>query len=241
MKQFYTAYTNEDHHVWSLLFERQIQSLKDKADTEFLNGLELVGFEPHQLPDFRQVNQRLQKLTGLQLQAVPGIVDNATFFNLLANQKFPATTWIRKLSQLNYLEEPDMFHDVFGHVPLLSNKEFCGFLKGLSNIALQAIDDPVHIEKIARIYWYTVEFGLIQKANGSVKIYGAGILSSMGETEYSLSVTPDKFEFEVDKILETPYIKEKYQEQYFIVGSLETLYKSLPEINRALKTELLSI
>ena len=161
MKQQYEKYTSEDHKVWNLLFERQIQQLSDAASIEFLKGLPKINFKAESIPCFDETSMLLRSLTGWTLIVVPGIVDDDLFFGLLSSKKFPATTWIRRMDQLDYLEEPDMFHDVFAHVPLLTNQNFVNFLQGLSNIALQYIDNPQAIHLLSRIYWYTIEFGLI--------------------------------------------------------------------------------
>jgi phenylalanine-4-hydroxylase len=153
-------------------------------------------------------------------------------------QEFPATTWLRKMSQLEYLEEPDMFHDVFGHIPLLSNPSFAKFLEELAKISLKHIDNEWAIELVSRLYWYTVEFGLIEE-EGALKVYGAGILSSSGETQYSIdSDIPKRLPYDIQTIFDTPYIKDKYQEQYFVIDSYEQLYTSIPEIEKLLEAAL---
>jgi phenylalanine-4-hydroxylase len=165
-------------------------------------------------------------------------VPDDEFFRLLTEKKFPATTWIRKMSELEYIEEPDMFHDVFGHVPLLTNALYCRFLEAMSQIALEYIGDPVAIELMSRLYWYTVEFGLINE-NEQLKIYGAGLLSSIGETLFSLtSIEPQREAFDLRNIFSAPYIKEKYQEKYFIIRSFEQLYESISNIRQLLNEQL---
>jgi len=231
MRQEYDQYTEEHHKVWELMFQEQINILSQRATKTYLNGIETVQFTENRIPRFEVINKALKDRTGWQVYAVPGIIDNKPFFELLAEKKFPATTWMRSLAQLKYIEEPDMFHDVFGHVPLLSEPYFAGFLNGLSQIALKHIENSTAIELMARIYWYTIEFGLI-KEDDSIKIYGAGILSSPGESIYSLSKEPKHYAFDLDKILETPYIKDKFQAQYFIAESYEQLYNSLPELEK---------
>lgn len=230
MQQIYEQYTAEHHKVWELLFQEQMVVLQDRATAPYLAGLEVAGFEPTRIPRFTAINEALQRLTGWQVYAVPGIIDNKPFFELLAQRQFPATTWMRSLAQLKYIEEPDMFHDVFGHVPLLSEPHFAEFLNGLSQIALRHIEHPTAVELMARLYWYTVEFGLIQEA-GAVRIYGAGILSSPGESVYCLSEEPEHRIFDLVSILETPYIKDCYQAQYYIAQSYEELYDSLPALS----------
>jgi len=231
MQQNYEEYTTESHHVWELLFGEQAEVLKNRATQKYLDGVQTVGFQSNSIPRFTTINEALTKRTGWQVYAVPGLIGNKPFFELLAEKKFPATTWLRTLAQLKYIEEPDMFHDVFGHVPLLSEPHFAEFLSGLSRIALQYIDNPTAVELLARIYWYTVEFGLIEE-NGALRIYGAGILSSPGESVHSLSKEATHFDFDLQQVLATPYIKDKFQGQYFVAASYEQLYHSLGKLEQ---------
>ena len=230
MEQEYEKYRAEDHEVWEILYSRQIAQLDGVASKTYMEGIRLCGFEPDHIPRFDAVNKTLQALTGWQIYCVPGLMDNQPFFQHLAKKEFPATTWLRKKSQLDYLEEPDMFHDTFGHIPLLSNKPFAGFLEKLAAIALTHIDDANVVELLSRLYWYTVEFGLI-KEYGELKIYGAGILSSTGESVYAIqSDIPERVPYDIDAIFDTPYIKDKFQLKYFIIDSYEQLFDSIPVI-----------
>jgi len=237
MKQNYENYTAEDQKVWKVLFDRQFPALPKAATKEFLLGLERVSFSGEAIPNFEETNKVLRALTGWEIYAVPGIVEDALFFELMANKKFPATTWVRKMSELDYLEEPDMFHDVFAHIPLLANQAFVDFLQAISKFGQDWIDDEWAIHLLSRIYWFTIEFGLIRE-EGEIRIYGAGVLSSSGETKYSLSNEPNHFEYDVDKILDTPYRKDNMQENYFIIESYEQLYESLPEIKAKIEQRL---
>lgn len=231
MQQNYEQYTPESHHVWELLYNEQKEVLAERATNKFITGIKAIKFESKKIPEFTTINEILKKLTGWEVYPVPGLIDNKPFFELLAQKKFPATTWLRTLAQLKYIEEPDMFHDVFGHVPLLSESYFVGFLEGISQIALQYINNDTAIELMARIYWYTIEFGLI-KENNTTKIYGAGILSSPGESIYSLSDEAVHYPFDIAHIFATPYIKNRFQGQYFVAESYEQLYLSLPELQK---------
>ena len=235
MQQNYDKYTVEDFSVWKLLFNRQMENLPGRATAEFMEGIRRINFTADKIPDFKEVNPLLQSITGWQLAVVPGIIADDVFFELMANRKFPASTWLRKMSQLDYLEEPDMFHDVFAHVPLLTNQPFVDFLQELSKIGLDYIDSKWAIELLSRVYWFTVEFGLIRE-EGAVRIYGAGILSSAGETLYSLSEKPKHLEYNVDQVLKTSYRKDIFQDRYFIIKTYEQLYESLPEIKRLIAT-----
>ncbi|WP_242928493.1 phenylalanine 4-monooxygenase [Pontibacter vulgaris] len=244
--QNYSSYTEENHNVWAILYDRQLKNLPDKAIPEFMEGLEKVGFSRNRIPDFGEVNQRLKPLTGFEVVPAPGIVDDVLFFKLIANRQFPATVWIRKMEQLDYLEEPDMFHDVFGHVPLLTIPVYCEFLAKLSQLALSYTDRPDLIDLLTRIYWYTIEFGLFRDEEGKAKIYGAGILSSVGESKLSVSEESIKYDFDVEHILETGYIKETFQSQYFCISGFQELLESLPALEEALtafrlKTEQVTI
>ncbi|GAB3896609.1 phenylalanine 4-monooxygenase [Spirosoma agri] len=241
MNQTYSAYTPDDQAVWRLLVDRQMAQLPGKASQAYLDGISATGFRADRIPDFeRDLNPRLQPLTGWQVYAVKGLIANRAFFELMANRNFPATTWLRRRDQLDYLPEPDMFHDTFGHVPMLSNQAFCDFLAALSHIALRFVDHDEAIDMISRLYWYTVEFGLIQEADG-LRIYGGGILSSVGETTYSLfSKEPKRVPYDVDTLLRTPYVIDHFQEQYFVINSYEQLYRSVPEIEATLEGLLVS-
>lgn len=229
MRQEYDNYTMEDHEVWSILYEDQMSHLPSKVTEYYLQGTNIVGFKPDRVPNFDRVNEGLESATGWQVYVVPGLIDNKPFFEHLSRKEFPATTWLRKKSQLKYIEEPDMFHDVFGHVPLLSVPAFTDYLQALSMITLKHIDNPSVVEVAARLYWYTVEFGLI-KEEGEVKIYGAGLVSSPGESRYCVSEEATHVPFNVSEIFKTPYIKDKYQAQYFVINSYEELFSSISEI-----------
>ncbi|MCH2045762.1 MAG: phenylalanine 4-monooxygenase [Saprospiraceae bacterium] len=237
MRQVYENYTAEDFKVWSLLFDEQAQVLPPRATVAYLKGIKTMNFNTKEIPNFIHINQQLEELTGWKVYVVPGIIDNKPFFEHLYRKEFPATTWLRRLDQLKYIEEPDMFHDVFGHVPLLSEPFFCEFLSGLSYIALDYIDNEKVIEWMTRIYWYTVEFGLIRE-NGQIKIYGAGILSSPGESIYCLSEEANHLEFNIDTILDTPYIKDQFQGQYFIIESYKQLSDSLTQLRQSIEQRL---
>ncbi len=238
MKQAYNKYTDDDFKVWRILFDRQMEQIPDVASQEYIAGLQKIKFTASEIPHFERTNVLLNELTGWRLHVVEGLIPNKEFFELMANRNFPASTWLRTIAQLDYLEEPDMFHDVFGHVPMLTNQPLCNFLAELSRIALRFIDNPHAIEIISRLYWFTIEFGLINE-NGKLKIYGAGILSSRGESQYALkSPVPQRVSFNVREMFDTPYIKEKYQDKYFVIDSYEQLFGSIPAIEETLEEEI---
>ena len=241
MTQDYSTYTPDQQAVWKLLFDRQMARLPGRASQAYMDGILATGFPNSHIPDFeRDLNPRLLPITGWRVVAVPGLIPNRDFFELMASRQFPATTWLRTRDQLDYLPEPDMFHDTFGHVPVLTNGHFCDFLAALSRIALNHVENPQAIDMISRLYWYTVEFGLIQEPEG-LRIYGGGILSSPGETIYALeSDIPKRTPYEVQTLLQTPYIIDHFQEQYFVIQSYEQLFHSVSEIEAKLE-ELLTI
>ncbi|MBK6266220.1 phenylalanine 4-monooxygenase [Marivirga sp. S37H4] len=237
MNQVYENYTPEDQEVWGILFNRQFKNIDLSATKEFSQGAAKIKFTPEAIPNFEETNKYLKELTGWQVTAVPGIVDDDKFFELLSNRIFPATTWLRTREQLDYLEEPDMFHDVFGHIPLLANQPFVDFLQGLAKIGLKYLDNPWAIHLLSRIYWFTIEFGLIRE-NGELKIYGAGIISSPGETKFSLSNEPEHLAYDIEAIIDSSYKKDSFQTKYFIIENYEELYSSLPLIEQIIEDRL---
>lgn len=237
LSQDYSKYKAEDFIVWRTLFKRQMDIFPKMAAKEYLDGIKTVGFTADKIPDFREVNDRLAKSTGWELIPVPSIIPNDQFFPLIAQKKFPATTWLRRLDQLDYLPEPDMFHDVLGHVPLLSDPHFSNFFTAIGNLGMKHLDNKWVIELLGRIYWFTVEFGLIDAGNG-LRIYGAGILSSHGETKFSLSDKPTRIPFSVKGIFDMPYENNQIQDKYFVIKSFEQMFNSLPEITAHIEKEV---
>ncbi|MAN88154.1 MAG: phenylalanine 4-monooxygenase [Algoriphagus sp.] len=237
LKQDYEAYTEEDFKVWKILYERQMPNLPKAASQAYLDGVKIVNFTADKIANFEDLNQILKDTTGWAVQVVPGLIDDDLFFGLLNNRRFPSSTWLRKMEQLDYLEEPDMFHDAFAHMPMLTNQHYVDFLEKLSGIALKHIDNPWAIQLLSRIYWFTIEFGLIRE-NGELKIYGAGILSSIGETKFSLSDEPAHYPYDVKRIMNQEYWKDKFQDKYFVIESFEQLYNSIPEIESVLEEML---
>lgn len=237
-KQEYEKYTDIDQKIWHVLFEKQQLVLADKASKDFLDGIEICGFNSLEIPKVEIINSNLVKATGWKMYVVPGLVADKPFFEYLASKKFPVSTWIRSVKELEYLEEPDMFHDFYGHVPLLSKQDFVDFIEELAKIALRYIDNPYAVELISRLYWFTVEFGLI-KEDGKLKIYGAGILSSPSESFFSVNnKAVPRYRFDLQHILKTPYYKHDFQKQYFVIDSYEQLFKSLKYLEAILLEEL---
>lgn len=232
--QIYKNYTQEDFEVWKILFERQMKNLEANVSVDFLEALQKVQFTSEKIPDFTQVNSLLQQHTGWGLHTVPCISEQRDFFNLLAQKKFTATCWLRSKEQLDYLEEPDMFHDVFAHTPLLSNEAYCRFFKSMGNLAMKHINNPLVIEKLGRLYWFTIEFGMIYE-NRNMKVYGAGIISSAGETKNALSNKVQKFDFSVQQVFVTDFRTDILQDKYFIIDSFEQLIDAIPAIEASIE------
>jgi phenylalanine-4-hydroxylase len=236
LKQDYKNYSEEDFLVWKTLFERQIILLNELASAEYLESLKVIGFSAEKIPDFKEVDQILMAKTGWSLEVVEGIINEEDFFALLSQKKFPATTWLRKLSELDYLPEPDMFHDVFAHVPLLTNQKFCDFFKTIGDLGVKYKQHSEILAMLGRLYWFTVEFGLILEKD-KLKIYGAGILSSFGESKFSVSSEPVHLDFDARTIMNTSFENDKIQDKYFVISSFEELYESIPLINDIISNE----
>ncbi len=220
--QGWANYTKEEHGVWRTLFERQSKLLPGRACDEFIRGMQDLPIGPEQIPDFEQMSKVLKKRTGWEVVAVPGLVPDEVFFEHLANRRFPAGQFIRKPHELDYLEEPDVFHDVFGHVPMLMNPVIADYIQAYGEGGLRAYRLGV-LEKLARVYWYTVEFGLVQQSDG-LRIYGAGIASSASETRFSVeSDSPNRVRFDLDRVMQTNYRIDDFQETYFVLGHLDEL------------------
>jgi len=216
-------YSSTDHAIWRKLYERQASMLRGRVSNEFLQGLATLGMEKDRVPEFDQLNETLMRATGWQVVAVPGLVPDEVFFDHLANRRFPASWWMRKPEQLDYLQEPDCFHDVFGHVPLLINPVFADYMEAYGKGGLKAAGLGA-LDMLARLYWYTVEFGLIRTPEG-LRIYGAGILSSQGESVYSLdSASPNRIGFDVRRIMRTRYRIDTFQKTYFVIDDFEQLF-----------------
>jgi phenylalanine-4-hydroxylase len=229
--QGWEAYTAQEHAVWKTLFERQARLLPGRACDEFVAGMRDLPIGPDQIPDFRRLSEVLMRQTGWQIIAVPGLVPDEVFFDHLANRRFPAGNFIRKAHELDYLEEPDVFHDVFGHVPMLMNPVIADFVQAYGVGGLRAQQLGV-LPNLARVYWYTVEFGLVQQKDG-LRIYGSGIASSYTESVFALeSPSPNRVGFDLERVMCTNYRIDDFQEVYFVLQSLDDLL-GLAEIDFA--------
>jgi len=220
--QAWDRYEPAEHAVWTRLYERQKALLPGRASDPFLAGLDALDLHRGGIPDFRRINAELQKLTGWTVVAVPGLVPDEVFFEHLANRRFPAGQFIRKPTELDYLQEPDIFHDVFGHVPMLTDPVFADYMRAYGQGGLRALGLG-RLHNLARLYWYTVEFGLMESAAG-LRIYGAGIVSSRAETIFALeSASPNRLGFDLERVMRTPYRIDDFQQTYFVIPSLDAL------------------
>jgi phenylalanine-4-hydroxylase len=220
--QGWERYTREEHAVWKTLFERQSKLLPGRACDDFVRGMAALPIGADEIPDFHRLSDALMKRTGWQVVAVPGLVPDEVFFEHLANRRFPSGNFIRKPHQLDYLEEPDVFHDVFGHVPMLMHPVIADYIQAYGEGGLRAQRLGV-LDKLARVYWYTVEFGLVQQKDG-VRLYGAGIASSATESLFALDdASPNRVRFDLERVMRTRYRIDDFQETYFVIDSLDEL------------------
>ncbi len=222
--QHWDELTAEDHWVWDTLFARQQTMLHGRAVEAFQQGLDVLHLSRPGVPNFDELNEKLNARTGWTVVAVPGLVPDDVFFTHLSKRSFPAGNFIRSPKQLDYLEEPDVFHDVFGHVPLLAQPAVADFMQQLGRLGLAALERG-QLHRLARLYWYTVEFGLARE-DDALKIYGAGILSSFGESHYSLeSAKPHRADFGLERVLRTRYRTDTFQQAYFVIEHFEDVLK----------------
>jgi phenylalanine-4-hydroxylase len=220
--QRWSDYTPQEHAMWDMLFARQSKMLPGRVAPEFLDGLKILQMAKPGIPDFEELSEHLMAATGWQVVAVPGLVPDEVFFDHLANRRFVAGRFIRTPDQSDYLEEPDVFHDVFGHVPLLAQPVFADYMQAYGQGGLRAAGKGV-LANLARLYWYTVEFGLI-KSNGDLKLYGAGIVSSFGESVFALDdPSPNRIQFDLQRVMRTRYKIDDYQQSYFVIDSFDQL------------------
>ena len=226
VEQPWAQYSEEDHAIWALLYARQIELTQRYAAPEFLQGVRALAASATRIPRFEDANRVLADTTGWRIVAVPGLIPEQTFFEHLAHRRFPVTVWIRGRHELDYLVEPDVFHDFFGHVPLLTNPIFARFMQAYGEAGPKALAVPGAIGMLTRLYWYMVEFGLISTPAG-LRVYGSGILSSKGETVYSVeSPTPRRWRFELLRVMRTEYRIDAFQSSYFVINSFDQLFEA---------------
>lgn len=223
VEQQWEQYGAEEHDIWRTLFTRQIGLVECYGAPEVLEGLAVTGATADEIPRFAALNLKLMQRTGWRIVGVPGLIPEEHFFSHLARRQFPVSVWMRERHELDYLAEPDLFHDFFGHVPLLANPVFARFMQAYGAAGPKAQAHGA-VAMLARVYWYAVEFGLIMTAQG-LKAYGAGILSSKGETVYSVeSPVPHRVAFDLGRIMRTRYLIDDFQRIYFVLDSFEELF-----------------
>ena len=220
--QNWDAYTDVEHETWNTLYARQMKILPGRACDAYMRGLEALDLNTGGIPDFEVMHPNLQALTGWTVVCVPGLVPEDVFFDHLAHRRFVSGQFIRKPDQLDYLQEPDIFHDVFGHVPMLTDPDFAAYMEAYGKGGQRAASLGM-LDKLARLYWYTVEFGLMKEADG-LRIYGAGIVSSATESVFSLEdASPNRLGFDLERVMKTLYRIDDFQQVYFVIDSIEEL------------------
>jgi phenylalanine-4-hydroxylase len=223
--QHWETYGAAEHGVWRTLYERQAKVLPGLACDEYLSGLAELKLEADGIPHLERLSDRLEKLTGWRVVSVPGLVPDEVFFDHLAHRRFPAGHFIRRADQLDYLEEPDIFHDVFGHVPMLAHPVFADYMEAYGKGGMRALNEFHALKNLARLYWYTVEFGLIAQGDVGVRIYGSGIVSSRTESIYAVeSPSPNRIGFDLERVMRTEYRIDDFQESYFVIRSFDELF-----------------
>jgi len=230
--QDWKHYTAEEHATWDTLFARQAKLLPGRASEAYLRGLDVLKLSKPGIPDFEELSERLMKLTGWQVVAVPGLVPDDVFFDHMANRRFVAGNFIRRPDQLDYLQEPDVFHDVFGHVPMLADPVFADYLAVYGQGGQRALGLDA-LKYLGRLYWYTVEFGLIAEPEG-LRIYGSGIVSSYAESQFALDdPSPNRIGFDLARVMGTEYRIDDFQQNYFVIPSFDELLRVTVETDFA--------
>jgi len=230
--QDWAHYTAEEHATWDTLFARQAKLLPGRASEAYLRGLDVLKLSKPGIPDFEELSDRLMKLTGWQVVAVPGLVPDDVFFDHMANRRFVAGNFIRRPDQLDYLQEPDVFHDVFGHVPMLADPVFGDYLAAYGRGGQRAMGLDA-LKYLGRLYWYTVEFGLIAEPEG-LRIYGSGIVSSFSESRFALDdPSPNRIGFDLERVMRTEYRIDDFQQNYFVIPSFDELLRVTVETDFA--------
>lgn len=222
--QDWASYSAAEHNRWDRLFARASEVLKQRACSEFLNALQTLQLSQSGIPDLEKLSDRLEQITGWRVVAVAGLVPDDIFFDHLAHRRFPAGAFIRSEDEMDYLQEPDIFHDVFGHVPLLANAAYADFMEAYGRGGRRALDLG-QLKNLARLYWYTVEFGLMRGPQG-LRIFGAGILSSAAESVFALEdASPNRIGFDIERVMRTGYEIDDFQQTYFVIDSFEHLLR----------------
>lgn len=232
IEQEWDDYTGEDHEVWGILYERRMKDLRANGSSVFLEGAATIGLRRDTVPDLAEVNARLEPRTGWNSVPVSGFIPAKDFFTLLSRRRFPTTVIVRPKDQLDYLPEPDIFHDVFGHVPLHADPVFGDFLQRFGAVAARARTEE-EMTRMARLFWFTVEFGLVRE-DGETKVYGSGLISSAGDAANALGPECDRRPFSLDEVISQPFEIDRFQDVLFIVDSFEQLFEAVSEMEQRL-------
>jgi phenylalanine-4-hydroxylase len=230
IEQNYSAYTDEQHAVWAELVGRVLPELEKHASRAYLEGFQIIGLQKDRLPRLASISARLEPRTGWNSTPVSGFLPAPAFFEMLAARRFPTTTWLRSRDSIEYTPEPDIFHDVFGHVPMHSHKVFADFLQRYGRVCASIEEERV-LERLGRLFWYTVEFGLIREGN-EVKLYGSGLISSHGECKNVVEGHCAVHDFSLDEVLETPVKVDEFQKTLFAISSFDQMYEAMHEAER---------
>lgn len=230
IEQNYSAYTDEQHAIWAELVGRVLPELEKHASRAYLEGFQIIGLQRDRLPRLASISARLEPRTGWNSTPVSGFLPAPAFFEMLAARRFPTTTWLRNRESLEYTPEPDIFHDVFGHVPMHSHRVFADFLQRYGQVCA-AIEDEQVLERLGRLFWYTVEFGLIREGS-EIKVYGSGLISSHGECLNVVEGQCAVHDFSLDEVLETPVKVDEFQKVLFAISSFDQMYEAMNEAER---------
>jgi phenylalanine-4-hydroxylase len=230
IQQDYSSYTDEQHSVWTELVDRVLPELEKHAASEYLDGYRVIGLRRDRLPDLNAISARLEPRTGWNSTPVSGFLPAPAFFEMLAARRFPTTIWLRSRNSLEYTPEPDIFHDVFGHVPMHAHAVFADFLAHYGRVCA-SISDAAVLEKLGRLFWYTVEFG-VTRQHGAIKVYGSGLISSHGECRNVIDGHCAIHDFSLDEVLETRVKVDELHKLLFAVSSFEQVYEAMYEAER---------
>ena len=228
--QKYEDYAPQQHAVWSELVRRRLPQVEEYACQEYLDGVDIIGLRKDRIPDLAAISGRLEPRTGWNATPVSGFLPAAAFFEMLAARKFPTTTWLRSRDSLDYIPEPDIFHDVFGHVPMHAHPVFADFLQHYGSVCARIADKQV-LERLGRLFWYTVEFGVMRRG-GRIRVFGSGVISSHGECTNVIEGGSDVRPFDLDTVLETPVKVDELQKVLFAIESFDQIYEAVHEAER---------
>ena len=236
IEQDWTAYALEKHEVWAELVSRRMPVLREHACQEYLDGFHTLGIRSDSIPNLAEINQRLEPKTGWNATPVSGFLPPDAFFEMLAARRFPTTTWLRSRQSLEYTPEPDIFHDVFGHVPMHAHPVFADFLQQYGKVCA-GLRDKDSLERMGRLFWFTVEFGVIRQA-GRIRLYGSGLISSHGESNHVIQAAngggPEIRDFNLDQVMNQEFIVSEMQKVLYAVDSFEQIYEAAHEAERRL-------